>query len=483
MLSGIVIGFLLLAGPFSSHASPGLTVRAGPAQNPNDWPDFGGTPDITVPKEMGLSGTELQQNLKRLEALSQAERARATKELHRNAPGSEAVIEKGLWSSHGVRNSEMRSALQMAHRQAGHLGKKRDLLRGLLSMDPEHSELGRGTSGALKILAMLRALDSLNTLAGYKLMIAFSPRHAGVFRREIGRMLVAHDLDALPALIYGRGSKDKEIHMFSVKWIRDMGNPLLSEQVKIKNPRRLAQLLEAYASVNELNAVDVTLSLTNHDSAFVRTAARKSLETYGNNAKWPARRLYENTFAKEPPEDAEVWILLKSLYEHFDAKRLVQMTNLFHTGLDAYKEKRLKEMAGIFKDVLKADPMFQSRHEMADGFFELSDALEKSGQRDEARENLRLALRVAGSGTVVARKVKARLKWLQAEAFREAGVADKTAYELVLRNEPDHKGARKWAERLSGKQASSSRIVAKTAQVSLFVFLAILLVFVRLRSR
>ena len=50
--------------------------------------------------------------------------------------------------------------------------------------------------------------------------------------------------------------------MFAVKWIRDLGNPLLSEQVKIKNPRRLAQLLEAYASVNDLDVIDVTLTST-----------------------------------------------------------------------------------------------------------------------------------------------------------------------------------------------------------------------------
>ena len=59
-------------------------------------------------------------------------------------------------------------------------------------------------------------------------------------------------------------------------------------------------MLEAYASVNELDAVDVTLSLANNESVFVRQAARACLVSYGKNAKWSVRRTYENTFWQEP---------------------------------------------------------------------------------------------------------------------------------------------------------------------------------------
>jgi hypothetical protein len=105
--------------------------------------------------------------------------------------------------------------------------------------------------------------------------------------------------------------------MFSVKWIRDLGDPLLSQQVKIKNPRRLAQLLEAYASVRDLDVIDVTLTLTNHESDFVRRAARACVRAFAENAKWPARRIYENTFAKEPPESMDVSKILDELFDYY----------------------------------------------------------------------------------------------------------------------------------------------------------------------
>ncbi|MCP4599025.1 MAG: hypothetical protein GY847_00520 [Proteobacteria bacterium] len=478
----ILGALMLLANVAEPRAEGRRLLRAGPADNPLAMPDYGGTPDISVPDDMGLSRPELLSLLKRLKSRDQAERAAAAKEIQRNAAGSETSMREVLWERHGARNSDMRHAIQTARRRQKASKKKSTLLDELLAIDPSHQDLGSGAAGATRILTLLRSLNSLDLLAAYKIMTEFSPRHAGVFRHEIGRMLVAHGYDVLPALIYHRGSDNKEIHMFAVKWIRDMGNPLLSEQVKIKNPRRLAQLLEAYASVNDLDAIDVTLSMTNHDSIFVRTAARRCLESFGRNAKWPVRRMYENTFAKEAAEDADVSSLLRILYDHFDAQRLVPMNALFNSGLEAFRNGRFNEMEHAFKEVLRGEPMFGRRNEMAEGFLTLSEELEQHNSHDESMTKLRLALRLAEPGSEVARQAEARIKWREAEALRKAGIAVPHLYNTVLKSDPEHKDARTWYDRLTGADSTPDALITKSLIVSFFIFLAATLVFLRLRS-
>ncbi len=466
----------------SGSTGAGRNMRAGPAEKPHSFRDYGGTPDITITREMGLSSDEVVHLLARLKSTDQAERTRAADELERNASGSEDALRLALWENHGARNTAMRHAIQTARRRAEATGKKGDLTAALVAVDPSHPELGKGTIGALRVLCMLRALNSLNTLAAFKVMIEFSPRHAGVFRHEIGRMLVAHGLDVLPALIYSRGSDDREIHMFSVKWIRDMGNPLLSQQVKIKNPRRLAQLLEAYASVNDLDVIDVTLSLTNHNSVFVRNAARRCLASFGRNAKWPARRLYENTFSREPTAATEVEDILEELYTYFDTQRLIPMTAMFESGLAAYRDGNLQQMERAFQKVLGSEPMFPRRNEMAPGFLALARALEEKGESAAARERLRTLLRIADPASDESRLAAARLKWIQAEQLRELGVADPELYRQVLEDDPENDAARAWFEQLTGQESSSGQIVTKALVVSFIVFLAASLVFLRLRA-
>jgi tetratricopeptide (TPR) repeat protein len=456
--------------------------RTGPAEDPEKWPDWGGTPDIPVPEGTGLTSGELGDLLQQLKSTDQSVRARAADEIVRDGPGSEATFRRSLFRDHGARNAEMKAALREAERRAEKADKKDALLEGLLTIDPAHPELGTGAVGALRVLTMLTALDALDTLAAYKVMIEFSPRHAGVFRHEIGRMLIAHGVDVMPALIYGRGSKSEEIHMFSVKWIRDMGNPLLSEQVKIKNPRRLAQLLEAYASVNELDAIDVTLSLTNHQSVFVRAAARSALRVYGRNALWPARRKYENTFNEEPANDASVESVLKALYKHFDKKRLMATEKIFTKGLGLYRKGKLPEMEQAYREVLSKEPLFPRRGEMAEGFLALSRSYSEKGESALAKKALLTALWVSEPESDIARQIEARQLWLRAEELKKAGLATPGVYQRILELDPTHEGAAEMLATLVPQENGRSKIIVKAVIVSFIIFLAAILVFLRIRT-
>jgi hypothetical protein len=475
-----VIGGPALAGPSST------ADRCGPAENPEEWVDYGGTPDIALSPELGLSVVEVEQLLSRISAADYAERVDAALQLKRDASGSEQAFREVLWSKHGARNTEIRTAVREARRRLKRKATADDsgLLGVLLEMDPAEAEIGNGTRVAARIMAILVALRSLNTMAGYKVMLDFSLRHAGAFRQEIGAMMVASGLDALPALIYGRGSKSEELHMFAVKWIRDMGNPLLGDQIRgIKNPRRLAQLLEAYASVNELDAVDVTVSLTNHDSIFVRKAARKCLESYGVNAKWTLKRTYENTFSREPPESGGVESWREELYAHYDQARIAPAMGMFKRGLKHAEQDQLEEMERLFRQVLRDEPMFPRRHEMAPGFLELAARFEENEQLSQARAMSLLALRVADPRSAEHGRAQASLKWIEAEVNRRGGAVDLELYEQISRMDPDHDEASGMADDLAAGGPGFGKLGLKAAVIALFVFLAAVLVVRRIGVR
>ena len=437
---------------------------------------------MSLPSDMGLSETELDIYLQRLNSSDAGERARAAEELIRDAAGSETVIRTKLFDSRGARIAEMKEAIREARKRTQG-DTPEALLKGLLSIDPSDGTLGNGACAAARILALLHALNALNTLAAYKVMIDFSPKHAGGFRHEIGKLIVSHGIEAMPALVYGRGSKDKNIHMFSVKWIRDMGTPLLSEQVKIENPRRLAQLLEAYASVNELDAIDVTLSMTNHASAFVRAAARSAIAAFGRNAFWPARRKYENTFGEEPADGLEVENVLEALYKHFDNQRLAKSRALFAKGVEAHNAGRLDEMASIYREVLGAEPMFPRRAEMAKGFLDLALSLDGDAETDAKKNTLTMARRVAEPDSEVEKVATAELLWLEGETLRHNGLTSAKLYQRILTLMPEHDGAKEMLQTLTPTQNNRKTLITKALMVSFIIFLAGVLIFLRLRAR
>ena len=481
-LAPVLVLTVSLAGVCAWAGAP---ERFGPADNPEVYPDWGGTPDLTISGELGLSPGEIEEILKRVVADDRQTRVAAALELRNDAPGSEEGIREVLWSGHGARNAQMREVMAIARRRlAAEPETEGGLMGVLLAMDPKHSETGEGARACMRVASLLSALMSLNTMAGYKVMLEFSGRHAGVFRQLIGDMITAGGMKVIPALVYGRGSKDDELHMFAVKWIRDMGNPLLGEQIgQIDNPRRLAQLLEAYASVNELDAVDVTLSLANHESIFVRRAARRCLEVYGANAKWSARRVYENTFGEDPKDGTDEADWLRALYERWDKERIAGALSLMEEGLAAAGAGDFEKMEKAYREILRESPMFPRRHEMADGLLKLASKLEDDERFDDAEEISLLAFRVAEPGSDSSERARARLDWLRAEMLRKKGLFDEALYKQVAESDPENSAAARWATEYAPDPSGREGLVRKGVIVSGIVFLAMALVALRLRRR
>jgi len=472
---------VVIAAP---QASSQIIGRSGPADNPERYPDYGGTPDAALFTDLGLSTDEVRTLLKAVTSSDYETRIKAALDLGRFASGSEPSLKEVLWDNHGARNSQIRQSLNIARKNLENSSDTSgSLLKELLKMNPDNKDNGPGTKAAMRVMSMLVALHNLNSMAGYKIMLDFSPRHAGAFRHEIGRMFTTRGFDALPALVYGRGSKNSQLHMFAVKWIRDMGNPLLGEQVRsIKNPRRLAQLLEAYASVNELDAIDVTLSLTKHKSVFVREAARKCLTSFGKNAKWQIRRMFENTFGEEPADDTDFKQWSDALYRHFDIKLNAEAMDVFREGRDAQAAGNLDLMSKKFKQVLQGMPLFIKRNEMAKGFLLYGEYLEENEKLQQAKDAILMAIRVAKPGSAELVAARARLDWMTAEENRKGGVLDATLYRRVAKAAPGIEGAVEIVNDIDAAKTGGGNYLKKATLVSVFLFIAMMLTYLRLRS-
>ncbi|MCU0663648.1 MAG: hypothetical protein MUC50_15135 [Myxococcota bacterium] len=458
---------------------PTLTAETlghyGPSERPHAFPDYGGTPDLAVAFELGLSGPELQVLLERLDKGDFEQRSGAVFEILNCPAGSEETLRQALYTPSAVSNEALKNAMKDAVRR----GNGGDALDGLLSAVPSDAP-----RTALRLVVLLRALAAKRTLAAYKALIDFSPRHAGTLRAEVGRLLVGQGLSALPALVYCRAHPEEETRMFCVRWIRDMGDPLLSEQVLgIDSTRRLSQLLEAYCAVNDLDTVDVTFSLTNHSSSFVRRAARACIERYGNNSKWGVMRAYENTFGKEPPEGALVATLLQELYDHYDANRLVKVHALLERAHEKLGQDRLEEMAELYKAALAEAPSFARDEKLTAGLVALVGKYERAGDAEKALALARFTSWLLESGGTQQRSMRA----LQLEDGLRSAQGDQIVsaaqYHQLLSLDPQRESARKWLDANEPKGFHAARAVSKSLMVSFILFLATMLVRRRLTGR
>jgi hypothetical protein len=140
-------------------------------------------------------------------------------------------------------------------------------------------------------------------------------------------------------------------------------------------------------------------------------------------------------------------------------------------------------MDALYRRVLRDAPMFPKRHEMATGFLALAKERGEKDRLDEARASTMMAARVARPGSEEARLAAARLEWLEAEAYREAGAPDAELYQRIAKADPENADARGWAERFSGQGAGKGDLVLKGVVVSLLLFFAVLVAYRRFGGR
>jgi tetratricopeptide (TPR) repeat protein len=447
----VVLGFLAMLAAASPAAADAVPATA------------------TATAEAGVtSAEELERLLTPLGADDAATRKSAAKSLGELGPEAVPAITKKL--------AELRKtstpAVVAAMKSAKDAKDAKDLCDALL--DRPASETGAKT--ALVTAALIRALAHAGTTPAVRQLVKVAGDHGGAFRPEVTRQIRALGDRALPALIETRKDGSPDLRHWAYGQLEGMGKRIPGDAVQTHDNQVLADVLHAYGAIHDLDAVPVILSFVSSDRVQVRSAARESLTSFGQDAVWKLREAYANLTGKSAPDGWSAAEVAKELFAAYDRVRLQDVYGLLEDGLAKQKDGKLDEAIASFDKVLARQPMLDRRAETVPANVEKA---EKLAQNDPvaALALLRKAERLAPDGPRVA-QVKAEIAYLEGEDLVARGIPDSEPFKRALVLDPTHAKARAELERLSATTAdrqSRTRNVAAAAGCLLLGVIALLL--------
>lgn len=408
---------------------------AAPAQQPAPPP---GPPAAAADESVGRSAAELDALLGRLHDGSARERRAAADELVRSLEREDIpAIRQRLLAPWHVEVDPLRLKIVRLVRAAtdGRENADYDLLT-LMMAAPRAPDL----QGSIERVVLCRALGNMQSADAGRALVAFAPLHGAIFRQEVGRIVRGQLRDyVLPALIELRNPSEM-MRVFMRQTREALRRVTPGESVQQHDNALLAEILRAYGSIRQPDAMQVVVSFVNSDRAQVREAARWAVTQYAASAVNALRSAYEMYEGHDPDARWGWERTAQELYLANDRRRMAEVTQRLDAGLAAGRAGRPDEMLGHFRWVLARHPDLERRGEMVAPLVAYARSLEAEDAR-RAETVWRLALWVEPEGAH-AREIRAEVLFLEAEIAMQRGVADPELYDAVLRVDPNHARAR-----------------------------------------
>ncbi|CAN5706058.1 hypothetical protein BH11MYX4_BH11MYX4_08980 [soil metagenome] len=341
-----------------------------------------------------------------------------------------------------------------------------------------------GTKAALTTAALIRALAHAGTTPAVRQLVKVAGDANGAFRPEITRQVRALGDKALPALIEGRKDASSDVRHWASNQLEAMGKRIPGDAVQTKDNQVLADVLRAYGTVHDLDAVPVVLSFVSADRVQVRTAARDALGAFGQDAVWKLREAYANLTGKSAPEGWAAAEVAKELFAAYDRFRLQEVYGLLEDGLKKDKEGKPDEAVAAFDKVLARQPMLDRRAEMVPAYVAQGQKVEDADAQ-AALAFFRKAVRLAPE-CPRAPQINAEIAYLEGKDLQARGIPDTEPFKRALTLDPAHVKARAELERLESTTSdhqSRTKAVGAAAGVLLLAVIGILLFGGARRSR
>ncbi len=395
----------------------------------------------------------LEAILQRLRAESRESRQEAATQLRRLEPGDVPAIRQRLLSSLGISHLNVHAAMVRAIRQitGGRENAEYDLLQALLGYPSRSPDIDVATER----VALATALGAIETADSGRALVAFGLAHNRIFR--LASIRVAKNslkLYVVPALIeIRRPTEDQRMYVRAMREAIRCVTP--GQSVQTRDNALLAEILRAWGSVRQQDAMVVIASYVNSDRVQVRDAARWAIAQFGRDALNTLRNVYE-TFVGEDPNP--LWgaeRVSRELYAAYDRRKSDEVRAALDAGLAAARDGRNDEMLSRFEWVLARHPLFERRTEMVEPLVRYARQLERT---DVARAAVlyRMALRVDPDGAR-ASSIRGAILYLEAERALARGVADPELYRAAVNADPTHTRARSQFEAVAQVEVLRAR--------------------------
>jgi hypothetical protein len=289
-----------------------------------------------------------------------------------------------------------------------------------------------------------RSMDE-RRMAVRRLAVA-APNAGSDVRSEIFQELKQLDERATAALIEARADPSPEVRDWAKDVLDALGRRTPGDAVQTANDQVLIDVLRAYASIRDADALPVVLAFVNSDRAQVRAAAREATLAYGVDAMGKLRATYAALTGQRPAEDADVVTVAHELFAAYDRHRLRDVYARLEQGLSKVRAGDLDDAIVDFDNVLARQPLLDRGPEIVPAYVAYAEALEPSNTV-RAIDYLHRALRLDDQGPQ-SNHVRGELLYLKGEDLLSRGIPDTQPFEEALALDPANAHARTELERL-----------------------------------
>jgi tetratricopeptide (TPR) repeat protein len=347
-----------------------------------------------------------------------------------------------------------------------------DMVAALLA--PQKREGTEPWYVALETACLMHALAHIGTTPAARQIVIASDDHKGALRAEAARLMHRLGDKGVPALPIARTSSSIVVRKWATTQLEVMGKKSAADAVQTKSNQVLSDVLRAFGTTHDVDAVPVVLSFVNSDRAQVRVAARDAVGAYGKDALWKLREAYSNLVAKPAPDDWSAERVARELFAAYDRSRLEDVYALLGSGLDKQRKGDLDGAISDFDRVLARQPQLDRRAEMASGYVLWAQSKEDS-DRTGALAAYRKAARLDPDGPR-SKQVEGAIAYLEGEELLARGVIDTTPFERALAADPGNAKAQAELDRLEADGRVQNDRLKRASLVFGIVALAVALI-------
>ncbi len=241
-----------------------------------------------------------------------------------------------------------------------------DVLAALIGAQPP--PLDDSAKILLESAALYAALECIGTTRAASVMIDHAVNHRAVLRAEVTRRIRRLGERAVPALLLARASPHADTRRWAIATLEGMGKRVAGDAIVTTSDARLIEVLSAFGTTRDPDALSVVLSFTGSDRKLVREAARSAVRAYADDARAKLREAYNNLTGQPASQAEPAKQLADLLFALQDKQRLADLDALIQDGLTRQATGQSAEAVAQFDRVLARDPTLKRRSEFASAY-------------------------------------------------------------------------------------------------------------------